>query len=140
MDLLPTFARLAGAKLPTHKIDGKNIWPLWNQSKAKTPHESFYYYQTQHLEAIRDARWKLYLPHSPDKPVRKGTKRRQQPMLYEVKTDIAEKHDVAAQHPEIVKRLTQSAQAARRDLGEGKQKGANTRPVGKFKKPTARVK
>jgi hypothetical protein len=61
-------------------------------------------------------------------------------MLYEVKTDIAEKHDVAAQHPEIVKRLTQSAQAARRDLGEGKQKGANTRPVGKFKKPTARVK
>ena len=140
MDLLPTFARLAGAKLPAHKIDGKNIWPLWSQPKAKTPHESFYYYHSQYLEAVRDGRWKLYLPHSPDQPVRKGTKRRQQPVLYEVKTDIAEKHDVAAQHPKIIKRLTQAAQAARRDLGEGKQKGANVRPVGKFKKPTARVK
>ena len=140
MDLLPTFARLAGAKLPAHKIDGKNIWPLWSQPKAKTPHESFYYYHSQHLEAVRDGRWKLYLPHSPDQPVRKGTKRRQQPVLYEVKTDIAEKHDVAPQHPKIIKRLTQAAQAARSDLGEGKQKGANVRPVGKSKKPTARVK
>ena len=61
-------------------------------------------------------------------------------MLYEVKTDIAEKHDVAAQHPEIVKRLTQAAQAARRDLGEGKQKGANVRPVGRVKNTSSRVK
>jgi hypothetical protein len=61
-------------------------------------------------------------------------------MLYEVKTDIAEKHDVAAQHPEIVKRLTQAAQAARRDLGEGKQKGANVRPVGRVKTTSSRVK
>jgi arylsulfatase A-like enzyme len=139
MDLLPTFARLAGAKLPTHKIDGKNIWPLWSQLKAKTPHESFYYYHSQYLEAVRDARWKLYLPHSPNQPVRKGTKRRQQSVLYEVKTDIAEKHDVADRHPEIVKRLTQSARAARRDLGEGKQKGANVRPVGRAKNTTPRV-
>jgi hypothetical protein len=72
--------------------------------------------------------------------VRKGTKRRQQPVLYEVKTDIAEKHDVAAQHPKIVERLTQATQAARRDLGEGKQKGANVRPVGRVKNTTPRVK
>ena len=71
--------------------------------------------------------------------MRKGTKRRQQSVLYEVKTDIAEKHDVAAQHPTIVKRLTQAAQAALRDLGEGKQKGANVRPVGRAKNTTPRV-
>jgi len=140
MDLLPTFARLAGAKLPAHKIDGKNIWPLWSQPTAKTPHKSFYYYHSQYLEAIRDGRWKLYLPHSPDQPVRKGTKRRQQPVLYEVKTDITEKHDVAIQHPKIVERLTQATQAAHRDLGEGKQKGANVRPVGRVKNTTPRVK
>ena len=28
MDMLPTIAGLAGAKLPDHKIDGKDIWPL----------------------------------------------------------------------------------------------------------------
>ena len=82
MDLLPTFAQLAGAKLPAHKIDGKNIWPLWSQLNNKTPHKFFYYYHTQYLEDVRDARWKLYLTHTPDRPVRKGTKLRQQPVLY----------------------------------------------------------
>ena len=47
MDLLPTFVKLAGATLPDRKIDGKNIWPLWNQPDAKTPHKFFYYYHTQ---------------------------------------------------------------------------------------------
>ncbi len=28
IDMLPTIAGLAGAKLPDHKIDGKDIWPL----------------------------------------------------------------------------------------------------------------
>ncbi len=136
MDLLPTFAQLAGAKLP-HKIDGKNIWPLLSQPNAKTPHEFFYYYHTQQLEAVRDARWKLYLPYT---PAHKGAKRRQQPILYDVKTDIAEKHDVAALHPDIVKHLTLAAQFARKDLGDGKQKGANTRPVGTHKSPQPRLK
>ena len=140
MDLLPTFAQLAGAKLPAHKIDGKNIWPLWSQLNNKTPHKFFYYYHTQYLEAVRDARWKLYLPHTPDRTIRKGAERRQQPILYDIKTDIAEKHDVAALHPEIVKRLTLAAQSARKDLGDGKQKGTNTRPVGTHKNPRPRLK
>ena len=140
MDLLPTFAQLAGAKLPARKLDGNNIWPLWSQPDAKTPHKFFYYYHTQHLEAVRDARWKLYLPHTPDRTIRKGTERRQQPILYDIKTDIAEKHDVAALHPEIVKRLTLAAQSARKDLGDGKQKGTNTRPVGTHKNPRPRLK
>ena len=140
MDLLPTFAQLAGAKLPARKLDGNNIWPLWSQPDAKTPHKFFYYYHTQHLEAVRDARWKLYLPHTPDRTIRKGSERRQQPILYDIKTDIAEKHDVAALHPEIVKRLTLAAQSARKDLGDGKQKGTNTRPVGTHKNPRPRLK
>ena len=37
-DLLPTFAKLAGAELPKNKIDGKNIWPLMSKEKnAKSP-------------------------------------------------------------------------------------------------------
>jgi arylsulfatase A len=140
MDLHPTFAKLAGAQLPARKRDGKNIWPLWSQPKAKTPHDFFYYYHSQYLEAVRDSNWKLYFPHSPDQPVRKGTKRRQQPVLIKVKTDIAEKDDVAAQHPETVKRLTKAAQIARSDLGQGIQKGANVRPVGRVENTTPRIK
>jgi len=39
MDVLPTLARLTGAKLPDHKIDGRDIWPLLSRNKdAKSPH------------------------------------------------------------------------------------------------------
>src|SRR5205809_2283721 len=65
MDLLPTFAKLAGAELPRDRlIDGRDIWPLMSgQSGAKTPHDSFYYYWNFGLEAVRSGPWKLHLPH-----------------------------------------------------------------------------
>jgi arylsulfatase A len=46
MDILPTIAKLAGAKLPAHRIDGKDIWPLMTGVPgAKSPHEAFLYYR-----------------------------------------------------------------------------------------------
>jgi arylsulfatase A-like enzyme len=64
MDVLPTIARLTGAKLPSHKIDGKDIWPvIAGQSGVKSPHEAFFYYQGWTLEAVRSGKWKLHFPH-----------------------------------------------------------------------------
>lgn len=54
--------------------------------------------------------------------------------LYNLHDDVGEKHDVAAEHPEIVKRLQELIEQARADLGDsltGRQ-GANVRPVGKL--------
>ena len=64
MDILPTFARLAEAPLPAGRIiDGRDIWPLWSgTAEARSPHEAFFYYHQAQLQAVRDARWKLYLP------------------------------------------------------------------------------
>ncbi|MEA3368267.1 MAG: sulfatase, partial [Planctomycetota bacterium] len=46
MDLLPTLARLAGARQPQDRvIDGRDIWPLMSgQPGATSPHEAFYYH------------------------------------------------------------------------------------------------
>jgi arylsulfatase A-like enzyme len=45
IDLLPTLARLIGAKLPDHEIDGLDIWPLLaGQADAKNPHEAYFFY------------------------------------------------------------------------------------------------
>jgi arylsulfatase len=64
IDLLPTIARLIGAKLPEQRIDGKDIWPLMTaQPGAKSPHEAFYYYAGDELQAVRSGDWKLHLPH-----------------------------------------------------------------------------
>ena len=53
--------------------------------------------------------------------------------LYNLDDDIGEQHDVAAEHPEIVERLSALAEKARADLGDGhqKRKGAGVRPAGR---------
>src|SRR4030095_5847195 len=68
IDLLPTIAKLTGAKLPEHKIDGLDVWPLISrQPGAKNPHDSYwFYYHVNALQAVTsgDGRWKLLLPHT----------------------------------------------------------------------------
>jgi arylsulfatase A-like enzyme len=93
IDLLPTFARLAGAELPAERvIDGKDIWPLMSgKPGAKSPHDAFFYYRGNNLEAIRSGRWKL--------------RRTKKPELYDLDADISEKNNLVDKHPEIVKRL-----------------------------------
>ena len=140
MDLLPTFTKLAGAKLPVRTIDGKNLWHTWGPANGKSPHEYFFYYHTQHLEAVRDARWKMLLPHAPDRKLRRGVKRITEPRLFDLTTDAAERNDLAAKNPAVVKRLFTAANRAKTELGDGERKGANVRAVGRAKNPTARVK
>ncbi len=66
IDLLPTIARLIGAELPEHKIDGLDIWPLFaGEPGAKNPHDAyFFYYDANELQAVRSGDWKLFFPHS----------------------------------------------------------------------------
>ena len=64
IDLLPTVAKLIGARLPAHPLDGKDIGPLMSGKEgAKTPHEAFYFYAGEQLQAVRSGDWKLHLPH-----------------------------------------------------------------------------
>jgi arylsulfatase A len=144
MDLLPTMARLTGAKLPDHTIDGKDIWPIIaGERGAKSPHEAFFYYQGWALEAVRSGRWKLHLPHDyrtlAGRPGGTGgipAKYEQAKIdvaLFDLENDIGEQRDVAAEHPDIVARLQQLADQMRQDLGDSLQKttGTGRRPPGK---------
>ena len=43
MDIFPTLAGIAGAKLPDTELDGKNIIDLWQGKKgAKTQHDYYF--------------------------------------------------------------------------------------------------
>ena len=68
IDLFPTIARLVGAELPRHPIDGLDIWPiLAGEPGATNPHNFyFFYYEQSQLQAVvtGDGRWKLQLPHT----------------------------------------------------------------------------
>ena len=135
IDILPTFASLAGAKVPTDRvIDGKNIWPLLTaQPDAKTPHDAFYYYFLDQLQCVRSGKWKLHLPLA-QRFANLGRKQTKvsQAALYDVVTDPGETQDLIAQHPAIVARLSKLAQRARDDLGDGNRPGTNIRPVGRI--------
>ena len=145
MDILPTIANLTGAKLPAHRIDGKDIWPLVSGVPgAKSPHEAFFYYRSFALEAVRSGKWKLHLPHSYRTLAgRQGGTGGQPaeyeqgkigPALFDLAGDIGEQHDVSARHPEIVKRLMALADEMRQDLGDSSKKmtGQNRRQPGRI--------
>ena len=127
MDFLPTFAGLVGATLPDGWIiDGKDIWPLMTDPKAKTPYEELFYYFEGKLGAVRSGDWKLVLEHKVHgRAISVG--------LYNLRQDISEEHDVSQQHPEIVRRLTALAEKCRQDIGDSVTgvKGKNVRPPGR---------
>ena len=130
VDILPTFAALAGATVPVDRIiDGKDIGSiLLREDRVPTPHLAYYYYFMSHLNAVRSGRWKLFVGRlggrHPDYEPNPVTE------LYDLETDIGETVDVSAAYPQVVERLTALADLARTDLGDGPRAGTNTHPPG----------
>lgn len=134
MDLLPTFAKLAGGQPPTqNKIDGHDISPLLlGEANAKSPYEAFYYYDQKELQAVRSGPWKLFLPIQAARHPHFTKDLPPQNLLFNVVEDIGSEHNVADQHPEVVARLTQLAERAREELGDGERRGSGQREPGKL--------
>jgi arylsulfatase len=148
IDLFPTIAHLAGAELPKHKIDGLDVWPiLAGKPGARNPHDFYlFYYENNQLQAVStgDGRWKLQLPHTyrtlaehpgghGGDPAKYESKTIVEPELYELATDIGERQNVAANHPDVVGRLLAVAEDARIELGDSlsKRVGRGVRPPGR---------
>ncbi len=137
MDLMPTFANLAGAEMPDDRTtDGRDIGPLLlGKPGAKSPHEAFFYYAMDQLQAVRSGKWKLYLAL---KAKRVGLGSKTQPCvarLYDLKADLGETTNLADKHPDVVQRLTHYAESAREDLGDVGRPGKGQRPAGKVADP-----
>jgi arylsulfatase A len=146
IDLLPTIAGLIGAPLPEREIDGIDIRTLMfePEDNLRTPRESFYAYNGGgRLEAVRDPRWKLVLPHTyrslqgtPGKDGRPGGYReaKAELALYDLKNDPGETKNLAAEHPEIVERLQKMAEEAREKFGDTltNREGSQIRGPGKL--------
>ena len=104
MDLLPTFAKLAGAGLPEGRLlDGADLSPvLLGNAAGREP--LFFYYSDEKVQAVRQGRWKLHVAVNNRKtapPPGEG----EPPLLFDVEQDIGERRNVARAHPEIVKEL-----------------------------------
>jgi len=142
MDLLPTFAKLAGGAAPTDRIiDGKDIWPMMSgQPGARSPYEVFYYYYANELHAVRSGPWKLRLKNTlqHEDIYYRGKDRDAfvREALYNLDTDPGEQKSVLKDHRDIAKRLHALADKAREDLGDSRADvvGKNVRPIGKVER------
>ncbi len=139
IDLLPTFARLAGVPLPSKKIDGKDITALmFGKPGAKSPHEVFYHYNGGHrLMALRSGKWKLMMAQQYNSPTPgkggipgKANRKNIELSLFDLESDVGETTNVADKHPDVVARLLRYAEEMRKDLGHGADKGSGRRPIG----------
>lgn len=121
MDILPTFAKLAGGDQPRgRKIDGHDLTGLLEgRPGASSGYDAFYFYHRNELKAVRVGEWKLHTTGE----------------LYNLNSDISESRNVADSNPAVVKRLNSELARARADLGDGDTPGPGCRPVGKAKGP-----
>ncbi|MCW1885010.1 sulfatase-like hydrolase/transferase [Luteolibacter flavescens] len=109
LDLLPTSLAAAGVEIdPAWKLDGVNLLPYLKEGgKTEAPHEALYWRFGQQI-AIRKGEWKLVksaedgIRYGGGKASADGAK------LYNLTTDIGEKNDLASEHPDKVKELTEA--------------------------------
>jgi arylsulfatase A len=97
-DLFATCLSLAGASPPADRIiDGKDLLPLL-QGNGAAPHDTFYYYDTRKLVAVRNQHWKYMRRYTMDNaafwPLKQG------PFLFDLATDPNESYSLIDSQPE----------------------------------------
>ena len=144
IDLLPTFAEITQAPLPTRKIDGVSILSLIEGKKDANPRESFvYYYNKNDLEAVTDGMFKLVFPHkyvtygayepgNDGQPGKLTNLEIMKPEMYDLRRDPGERYNVITQYPEEAAKLMKIADLKRHELGDNlmRVKGTERREPG----------
>ncbi len=102
-DFLPTAAEIARAE-PPKNLDGFSVLPLLTGQEQTNRHDSLYweFHERGFQQAARMGDWKAVRPQAGEKLE-----------LYNLKTDAAEKKDVAANNPEVVEKFEKFLKTAR---------------------------
>ncbi|HJT32204.1 MAG TPA: arylsulfatase [Pirellulales bacterium] len=115
IDLAPTLLQACGIAPPDDvRFDGRSLWPLLTSESDDWPQRTlfFQWHRGDRPERLRACaavtdRWKLVQPRGAgDKPPESRVCE-----LYDLPHDPFEQHDVAADHPDVVARLTREYEA-----------------------------
>ncbi len=131
LDLLPTFAAIAGAELPKVELDGQDATEFLTRKSTASPRDEYFYYAGCLLAGVRSGEWKLVLPREKT-PRGIGWWGRMieavpETALFNLEVDPGETTNVAAQHPELVASLMKRIERARSELGDLEHAGSGAR-------------
>ena len=115
VDWFPTLVKLAGGSLDQKlPLDGLDVWPTI-ATGARSPHDAILLCQSPTRAAVRSGDWKLMVGMNPPNADQAGAKKKNAKekaatgganvQLYNLATDLGEKHNVAADHPQRVAEL-----------------------------------
>lgn len=114
IDLFPTIAALMGADTSTERpIDGKSMLPLIEGSPGAVTSHDAYFYRTA---GVRSGKWKWI-----------------NGKLFDLKADVSETTDVAAEYPDVVQALKARLEVHRAEMRQhGRQPAYFQRPMHSF--------
>lgn len=100
LDVFATAVALSGAKVPeSHKSEGVNLIPFLSGENKGAPHERLFWRHSNGGWAVREADWKLV--NVPNSPLQ----------LFNLRDDIGESKDLAAEQASTVERLKSAFEA-----------------------------
>jgi arylsulfatase A-like enzyme len=109
IDLLPTLALAAGIERTDFQTEGIDLAPLW-QSEQSLPDRVLFWRMGNH-RAVRSGPWKLWV---------KGGRSE----LYNLDSDLGEQHDLAAENPGMVKKLSEALKEWEADVNHSAKKSS----------------
>jgi len=122
LDLMPTALALAGlSAAPERKLDGVSLVPLLLTQRPLGARQLFW-----NGAAMRDGQWKLM-------------ESKNETQLFDLAGDLAEQHDVAAQHPERVTAMRDALARWRADVALGATPQPQSEPEAKSASPALPV-
>jgi uncharacterized sulfatase len=115
IDLLPTLANLAGAKLPADRpIDGLDIMGLL-RGRPDSPHDALYFFEQDRIAAVRNQRWRyvvstFYSKYLVDQEAMKY------PLLFDIERHGSELYNMAPNEPRVEAQMKSLLQRGRGQL------------------------
>ncbi len=98
LDIFPTIMHYLGEEDNQRDLDGFNLSAHLEDPAQKSAREQYYYVLYGNVKGVREGNYKLLLGNG------YGGKS-SEVELYDLSEDLAEKNNIAAQHPDIVERL-----------------------------------
>ena len=136
MDVVPTVCAMTGTAKPARATDGMDITPLLTGAKTELEREAILYFDNINVQCVRQGKWKLHfsrynnVTYSPAPSGGRKNIKLKNPELYDVVADPDESFDIAAENPEVVRRLTARVEELIKGFPENIQKQYEAQKAG----------